>query len=171
MRISSDFARALLSEVERRMFDESQPRILWCLSALREEQVWRRANERSNSVGNLVLHLCGNIRQWMIHGLGGAEDERRREEEFAERGPIPTERLIEQFNQTMDEARAVLDRLDPALLLTERRVQGFDETGLSILIHVVEHLSYHTGQIAYITKASEDTDLGFYDGRDLNVTG
>lgn len=165
----AEVGRALIAEAKRRMFDESQARIVTCLRALSVEQVWRRPNAQSNSVGNLVLHLSGNIRQWIISGLGGAADERQRDAEFAERGPMPVEELLQRLNETMHEARATLDRVDPATLLQPRRVQGYSESGLSIIVHVVEHLSYHTGQIAYITKAAAATDLGFYRGQNLNA--
>lgn len=166
----ADFGGALIAEAKRRMFDESQPRIVQCLNTLTIEQVWRRPNPQSNSVGNLVLHLCGNIRQWIISGLGGAPDHRKRDSEFNEQGRIPVAELVQRFNDTMAEACSTLDRIDPATLLEVRRVQGFNETGLSIIVHVVEHLSYHTGQIAYVTKAAAGTDLAFYRGENLNAT-
>jgi uncharacterized damage-inducible protein DinB len=88
--------------------------------------------------------------------------------EFSERGGAPGEDVLARLEAVMAEAGAVLDGLDPGRLLEARRVQGFDETGLSILVHVVEHFSYHTGQIAYAVKAGKDLDLGFYRGVDLN---
>ena len=164
-------AAALIAECRHRIVGESRPRVLACLAKLNDEQIWRRPNERSNSAGNLVLHLCGNLRQWVVHGLGGAADIRERDAEFAQRGPIPSTELAERFSRTMDEVDRVLDRLDSADLLTPRRVQGFDETGVSVLVHATEHLSYHTGQITYITKAATDEDIGFYRGIELNRTG
>ena len=166
----SQFGRAVITEAKRRMFDESQPRVLTCLSTLNDEQIWHRANAQSNTVGNLVLHLCGNVRQWIVHGLGGEADHRQRDAEFAERGPIPAATLIGQFNQTLADARATLDRLDPSTLLAIHKTQGFDESGLSMIMHVVEHLSYHTGQITTMTKALTARDMGYYAGQDLNAT-
>ena len=119
----ADVGRALIAEAKRRMFDESQARIVQCLGKLTQEQIWRRPNVNSNSVGNLVLHLCGNIRQWIISGLGGAPDERQRDAEFAEQGPMPVEALLQRFDATMHEARATLDRVDPATLLEPRRAE------------------------------------------------
>ena len=118
-----------------------------------------------------MLHLAGNVRQWVVAGLGGAADVRERQAEFDAPGPMPTAELLGRLEQALSEAWAVLDGLDPASLLVPRRVQGFTESGLSILVHVVEHVSYHTGQIAYIVKARKDVDLGFYRGRDLDARG
>jgi len=118
-----------------------------------------------------VLHLAGNVRQYIIATLGGAEDVRERQKEFDEQGPLPTPELLGRLERTMAEASAVIDRLDTAALLRQHRVQGFDYTGLGVLVHVVEHFSYHTGQIAYIIKSRKNVDLGFYRGRDLNQRG
>jgi uncharacterized damage-inducible protein DinB len=164
-----EWGRALIRETERRLFEESLPRIEKCLSLLGEEEIWRRPNVRSNSVGNLVLHLAGNVRQWIVHALGGAPDERERDAEFAERGPVPKDELMATLLRSLDDVRRTLDGLDPATLLETRRVQGFDENGVSILVHVVEHFSYHVGQITWVTKAWRDVDTGYYAGLDLNA--
>lgn len=169
--MTNELGTALIAECKRRMFDESQARVNACLDRLSEAQVWQRPNAVSNSVGNLVLHLCGNIHQWVHHGLGGAADQRQRDREYEHAGPMPTDQLRLGFNQTLDEARRVIESLDPGGLLEPKPVQGFDETALSILIHVTEHLSYHTGQIVYITKALTGEQTGFYDGIDLNTGG
>ncbi len=168
---SREFGEALLRETRRRLFDESLPRIRRCLAELSPAELWQRPNEGSNSVGNLVLHLAGNVRQWIASGLGGAPDRRERSREFAERGPIPAAELLARLEAALAEAGAALDRADPERLLDPRRVQGFEETGLSILVHVVEHFSYHTGQIAWAVKAWKGVDLGFYRGRDLERKG
>ena len=170
MNNSQELGQALVKECHKRLFDESLPRIRKCLARLSEEEVWQRPNENTVSVGNLVLHLCGNVRQWIISGLGGAEDRRDRPLEFSEVGPISTTELLERLEGTMKEAGKILDGLEMETLLEERRVQGFDETGLSILIQVVEHFSYHTGQITYYVKSCKNIDLEYYSGIDLNDT-
>jgi uncharacterized damage-inducible protein DinB len=167
---AAELGKALIAECRRRLFDESAPRLTKCLELMTEEQIWSRPNAATASAGNLVLHLCGNARQWIVSGLGGAPDSRRRDEEFAERGPIPTGELVARLESTMSDVAATLDRLDPATLLEARRVQGFEESGLSILVHVVEHFSYHVGQVSYIVKSMKAVDLGYYAGRDLNET-
>ena len=156
------FSEALLEETRRRLFNESFPRLKQCLNTLTEQEIWTKPNANSNSVGNLSLHLCGNARQWIISGLGGAVDERLRQKEFDEKGPIPTSQLIELINQLEHDIEEVLQKLGPADLLKKRQVQTFQETGLSILVHVVEHFSYHVGQITYYVKLRKDIDTGYY---------
>ncbi|MFQ5789991.1 MAG: DinB family protein [Acidobacteriota bacterium] len=167
----ASFGRALISQCERRLFSESLPRVKKCLSQLTEEEIWHRPNPETVSAGNLVLHLCGNVRQWIVSGLGGAPDIRERSREFSELGPISSSQLVERLESTLAEARSVLKSVDPEHLLEERTVQGFRETGLSILVHVVEHFSYHVGQITYFVKSRKAMDLKYYQGVDLDRTG
>ncbi|MCU0448650.1 MAG: DUF1572 domain-containing protein [Bernardetiaceae bacterium] len=163
--------QTLLAEARRRLFTESGPRIHRCLGLLTEAEVWQRPNPSLNSAGNLVLHLCGNARQWILHGIGGRADHRQRQAEFDERGPVPTPLLLAQLDQLLAEIDQVLAQLTPEMLAQSRRVQGFDETVLSILVHVVEHFSYHVGQISYLTKLYKNVDLQYYGGHDLNTVG
>lgn len=167
----SEFGRALVEECKRRLFEESYPRIQKCIGMLTEEEIWRRPNEELVSVGNLVLHLCGNVRQWICSGLGRQPDERHRAREFSETGPIPTDELLKRLADTVHDAKDVLDGVDTDLLLERRSVQAYEETGLSIIIHVVEHFSYHTGQITYYTKLVKHVDTGYYAGHDLSRRG
>lgn len=152
------------------MIEESVARIKRCLHLLNEEEVWHRPNEHTVSVGNLVLHLCGNARQWILSGMGGQKDHRRRSEEFSEEGPIPISQLIRDLDALMAEIEQVLNQVTPEQLIKKRKVQGFDETGIGIIIHVVEHFSYHTGQIVYFVKSTKNIDLGLYSGIDLSQT-
>ena len=164
---TQDLRDALIREVVFRLYDESLPRILKCLDQLDEARIWWRPNESSNSIGNLVLHLSGNVRQWIYSGLGAYEDHRIRQTEFDERGPISKTELVSRLTETMEIARPVIMDIPVEELLSRRPVQTFEETGLTILVHVTEHFSYHTGQIAYITKMLTDRQLGFYDGISL----
>ncbi|MCB9080197.1 MAG: DUF1572 family protein [Lewinellaceae bacterium] len=163
------YHQLLIAEAKRRLFDESAPRILRCLEELSEAAVWERPNPQSNSAGNLVLHLCGNVRQWIVAALGNQADNRQRQQEFDEQGPIPKAELYRLLAVLEADVNTTLDQLQPGDLLRTYAVQGFSETGLSILIHVIEHFSYHTGQLAYLTKARLGTDLGFYRGHDLEA--
>jgi len=167
MATSDDLRDALVREVILRIYDECLPRIIKCLDQLDDSRIWWRPNENSNSIGNLVLHLCGNVRQWIYSGLGKNEDMRNRQTEFDERGPIPGEVLREKLVTTMELVRPVITNIPTEELLNIRSVQTFEETGLTILVHVTEHFSYHTGQIAYITKMLMNKPLGFYDGVSL----
>lgn len=159
---SQQFAQILLGETHRRLIEESIPRIEKCLAQLTVDEIWHRPNAQTVSVGNLVLHLCGNVRQWLIAGLGGQPDTRNRPEEFAETGPLPTKVLLHQLDQLRSEITALLPLLSPDQLTQNYTVQGFQETGVSILVHVVEHFSYHTGQISYAVKTRKNIDLGYY---------
>lgn len=155
-------AELFLKHARWRLNDDYWPRLKRCLDELSDEDIWRRPNDACNSVGNIMLHLCGNIRQWVVHGLGDAEDIRIRQAEFDERGPIPKDELIEKMQTTLNEVDAVLFRLDPETLTQPKRVQGYDETVLTVIFHIVEHFSYHLGQIVYNAKASKAVDFGFF---------
>lgn len=160
----SIFRDLLIREVKRRLFDESIPRLKLCLNHLSEDQIWHRPNEHSNSVGNLVLHLCGNMRQWILSGLAGQTDIRERDAEFSRTEPIPTAQLLGQLDALATEVNRALDEVQPEDLLSGHDVQTFRENGLSILVHVVEHFSYHVGQITYVVKATKNIDTGYYNG-------
>lgn len=134
-----------------------------------EEEIWTRFNASSNSAGNLVLHVCGNARQWLVSGLGGTEDHRQRAREFSEKGPLPTADLLLLMDNLEKDARHVLDCLSPEDLTNKYVIQGFSENGISVLIHVTEHASYHTGQISLLAKAAKNVDLKYYSGN-LDVT-
>jgi uncharacterized damage-inducible protein DinB len=141
--------------------DRYVPRILKCLQLLDEKEIWWRPNAASNAVGNLVLHLCGNVRQWIISGLGGKPDVRKRDEEFAKRGPVSRRTLIAILKQTVEEARQTLDSVSPATLGQEFAIQGYRVSGHTAVFSVYEHFAYHAGQIIYLTKLQRGKDLGF----------
>jgi uncharacterized damage-inducible protein DinB len=161
--VSSETGRAFLAEARRHLSQDYLPKIERCLERLTDEQVWWRASERSNSVGNLLLHLEGNLRQWVVCGVGGARDARTRDREFEERRRVPREELLNSLRDAVGEACDALARLDPEALLETRRVQGLDVTQLEAVFHAVEHFSMHTGQIILLTKMLADEDLAFYD--------
>lgn len=149
--------------------EENTPRIEKCLTELSEEEVWQRPNAASNSVGNLILHLCGNITQYVIASLGKRPDARDRDAEFAAEGGFSKAELLEKLTWTVKEAVETIRRASREELLRERAVQGFQMSGIGIIVHVCEHYSYHTGQIAFWTKILKNKDLGFYAGMDLTV--
>lgn len=158
-----NFRDLLITETKRRLFEESVTRLKKCLNQLTEEETWYRPNEHSNSMGNITLHLCGNVRQWILTGLGKQNDNRTRQQEFDERGPISTKALIQKVDNLMLEVEKVLDSITSEMLLEKHKVQVYEETGLSILIHVVEHFSYHVGQITYFVKWCKDIDTKYYE--------
>lgn len=145
------------------MSDDYLPKIERCLEELSDEDVWWRANPESNSIGNLLLHLAGNVRQWIVSGVGGAPDERVRQQEFDARSGITRAELLARLRQVLRDADAALAALDVSHLLEQRRIQGDDVVLLEAIFHVVEHFSMHTGQIILLTKMLKGGDLKFYD--------
>jgi uncharacterized damage-inducible protein DinB len=141
-------------------------RIDACLEKLTYDQIWDRAGDSSNAIGNLVLHLCGNLRQWIGTGVAGQPDIRVRDREFAARGDVQSDELRERLRVAVDEAVAIIEALPAGRLLEVTRVQRYDVTVLEAVYHVVEHFAQHTAQIIFATKAYTRDDLGFY--RHLN---
>ncbi len=154
-------AGLFLASAQERLAKLDLPLIVKSLQQLSEEEIWWRPNPASNSVGNLVLHLCGNVRQWIVSHLGGTEFRRDRDREFAEQGPIPRNQLVAQLRRTVRDASRVLMRMSDDSLAAKHTIQGLHVNGLEAVFHVVEHFSYHTGQIIYITKLKRAHDLRF----------
>ena len=161
---------ALFLDTSRKLlFDQHWPRIKTCVESLTTEQIWWRPNEASNSIGNLLLHLNGNVSQWIVTSFNHGEDKRNRPAEFAAKEGGTAKELLDRLGATLDEATQVLDRLTPAELLAKYEVQGYHTNGVYVVYHVVEHFGMHYGQIAYITKLISGKDLGFH--KELNKTG
>lgn len=156
-----DAASEFLERVSERLGQHYLPQIVKCLEKLSESEIWWRPNEESNSAGNLALHLAGNVRQWIISGIGGVADVRQRELEFSERGPLPRPALIALLRGTVNEACRVLDCLPPRTLGASFSRQGYHMTRFSAISNVVEHFALHTGQIIYIAKLKTGRDLRF----------
>jgi hypothetical protein len=152
-------ASLFLANSQQLLAKHNLPHIVECLQQLSEEEIWWRPNPASNSAGNIVLHLCGNVRQWIISGLGGAADTRQRDREFAERGPISRQALVTQLRRTVRDACRVLGKLCDDSLARKYVIQGYHVTGLDAAYRVTEHFGYHTGQIIYITKLKRALDL------------
>jgi hypothetical protein len=123
-----------------------------CLGQLTDEQVWWRPRPSLNSIGNLILHLCGNLRQWIVAGLGVRADVRDRPAEFAERGPIPKAELMGKLAAVVGEAKQVLGKLTARQLLEVRHVQDFDVTGLVAVFDSIPHFRGHTQEIVHLTR-------------------
>ena len=156
-------ARGVAQEFRRRLLGEQLPRIAKCCELLGEERVWQRPGPTTNSVGNLLLHLAGNTTQWILAVFTELPDARERDAEFAARGGRTTQELLAQLGDVYARACDVVDGVPVAELLAPRVVQGFDETGLSAILHVLEHSAGHAGQIYAWTKQVTGQDLAFYD--------
>lgn len=142
--------------------EELAGRIATCLGMLNEEQIWARGSVHQNAAGNLVLHLCGNVRQWIVAGVGEAADVRHRDAEFAATGGMAADELAGKLHGTVSEAVQVLRSLPHEQLTRRLAVQGYDVSKFEAIYHVVEHFAMHTGQILFVTKMLTGADLGFY---------
>jgi uncharacterized damage-inducible protein DinB len=160
--IKKGFGEEYIAYCRQRLVKEYLPRIERCLEILTEDEIWWRAHETDNSIGNLVLHLSGNVRQWIICGLGGEEDHRNRAKEFSERERLPKDHLLKILRQAISDVDKTLETFNVENLLEVRHIQVYDVTCLDALSHVVEHFAQHLGQIIYITKLKKGVDLKFY---------
>ncbi|HKN21577.1 MAG TPA: DinB family protein [Terracidiphilus sp.] len=165
----SELTALFLDSSRKLLFGQHWPRMKTCVESLTREQIWWRPNEASNSIGNLLLHLNGNVRQWLVASFNRDEDTRNRPAEFAAQGGGTAAELLDRLGATLEEAAQVLDRMTPAELLANYEVQGYHTNGLYVVYHVVEHFGMHYGQIVYITKLLSAKDLGFY--KELDKTG
>jgi uncharacterized damage-inducible protein DinB len=161
------FYKEFIAQSVKRI-NQSTDKITACMNELDEKDVWVSPNEHLNSVGNLILHLCGNIRQHIISSLGGVEDTRERDLEFSATGGFTKGELIARLQDTVAEAVNTIQNSGREELLRKRIAQGVSHSGIDGIIHVTEHYSYHTGQIIFLTKLFKNIDLGFYAGIDLN---
>jgi uncharacterized damage-inducible protein DinB len=129
-----------------------------------------RTNENSNSIGNLIHHLNGNVRQWILAGACGKADNRDRNFEFDNRRVFRKIELVDLLENLSSELEEMLPSLLHKNFLSIKKVQCYEENTIGILIHAIEHFSYHTGQIVYITKTLKNKDLAFYADDSLNST-
>lgn len=157
-----DSSDLLFLDYSARKLRQYAGRVEDCLGRLNEEQIWARGEETENAVGNLVLHLAGNVRQWIVAAVGGRPDIRQRDAEFAERGGVAGSDLAAQLRGIVEEAAGVIEALVPGRLTQRIIVQKYDVTVLEAVYHVVEHFSGHTGQIIYATKLLTGEELGYY---------
>lgn len=157
-------AAAFLSLSRDKLQNQLWPRLESTVQRLSHEQTWWRPNPHCNTIGNLLLHLDGNLRQWILSFLGGAPDTRRRQEEFQEVEQLAPEELLRRLKTTLDEVAGLLAKFPPEELGRSRRHPVLDRevTGMEAIYTVVEHFSMHLGQILSMAKEQLDVDLGFY---------
>ncbi len=161
--IAQEFIEESIFRIEK-----NTTKIIKCLGCLSEEQIWMRPNEVSNSIGNLLLHICGNTRQYLISALGDQPDIRERDAEFSAKGGYDKEELQHKLSVTVEQAINSIRVIDEDRLMKIHSVQGFEFSGIAIIVHVTEHYSHHTGQIIFLTKVLTGNDLAFYSNTDLN---
>jgi hypothetical protein len=130
-----------------------------CLGKLSDAQIWERHGAHENTVGNLVLHLCGNMRQWVIGGVGGAPDVRERDAEFCAEGGMDGEELMSRYSVTVDEALKIIAGTPASRLVEIIHPQGRTVSVLDAIYQVVGHVQQHVGQIILLTKQMTAADL------------
>jgi uncharacterized damage-inducible protein DinB len=145
------------------LLTEYRTKLRLAVEALPEEAIWTRVNPQSNSVGNLLLHLCGNVRQWLITGVGGGPDVRQRSAEFAAKDGPKRAELMARLNQTLDEFERVFDTLTDESMVQQRTIQGREMTVLDAIFSCVEHFAQHLGQIILIAKVHSPQAIQFYE--------
>ena len=160
----------LSKEIETRIIECGIYRIISCIEKLGEDHLYYRPNENSNSINNQVLHLDGNIRQWLISTMSNTKDTRQRSNEFDSENRKSKTELIVILNLLEKDIRKILINIESIDLTKNQTVQCYVESNLSIIVHVIEHFSYHVGQITYITKMLLDIDTGYYAGQELDKT-
>jgi hypothetical protein len=165
----SDITTRFIEFSRSKLLDEYWPRLRTSVESLSDDQVWWRPNEASNSIGNLMLHLNGNVQQWLVGSFNAQNDTRNRPAEFAERYGVSSAVLLQRLGATVQDASAVLSRITETDLMRTYSIQGYTVIGLQAVYHVVEHFGMHLGQILYVTKLLRGDDLGFY--KQLDKTG
>lgn len=155
-------AQTFLDKSRRLIVSDYVPKIERCLDDLTDTDIWWRPNEASNSIGNLILHLCGNVTMWIVGGVGALPFARDRQQEFDERRNIPSAELKRRLRGVVEQADKVLSALGADDLLSRRQIQGYDVTVLEAIYHVVEHFGMHTGQIIVLSKARLGYELNLW---------
>lgn len=144
---------ALMTREASRELDEAMRVIRHCVGQLDDDQVWWRPEPSMNSVANLMLHLAGNVRQWITCGVGDRRDDRNRPQEFAERGPISRQTLVERLEAVISSAQETMSATTADDLETSLRIQAFEVTGLGAILHSVSHFRGHTQEIVHMTRS------------------
>lgn len=142
----------LYLEESQKQFIKARDRVNHCLNQLDDADIWWTPQEPCNSIGIILQHVCGNLRQWVLSGVGGAPDTRNRPKEFVIEEKPPKAVMQKTFNEVLDGVLAVLKDLDPERLSEHHRIQGFDASLLGAIYVAVTHLDIHVGQILYITR-------------------
>jgi hypothetical protein len=154
--MSQDLNSVAIDALQNRITKNLPGQIRHCLEELTEDQIWWRANEKSNSIGNLVLHVSGSMRHYLCRGLGGFTYDRNRPGEFAERGPVPKEQLISIFDETIRQATETFQKFDGSRLADPSVEPGYQPAIFDQILGIAIHLAIHTGQIVYATKMLQE---------------
>ena len=157
--MNDELGKAYLDWCRFRLMNHYWPRVQHCIGVLSQNDIWWREHEANNSVGNLLLHLTGNLNQFILAGVGGAPDTRDKPQEFAERQRMPKEALMSALERALLETDRTLAAFEPSRFLDRTSVQDRERPYLEVISVVVEHFALHVGQIIYITKMKTGKDL------------
>jgi len=157
--MNDELGKAYLDWCRFRLMNHYWPRVQHCIGVLSQNDIWWREHEANNSVGNLLLHLTGNLNQFILAGIGGAPDTRDKPQEFAERQRMPKESLMSALERALLETDRTLASFEPSRFLDRTSVQNRERPYLEVISVVVEHFALHVGQIIYITKMKTGKDL------------
>lgn len=141
--------------------------VVKALDFIDEKELWQLPVENGMSLGNQILHSCGNMRQYIISSLGNQIDSRKRDLEFKTKSQLEKKVLLKQLKETIDASIQIIKKTNEQEYLKVKKVQAFSFSGIGLVLHAVEHFSYHVGQIAFWVKFLTQKDLGFYNGIDL----
>ena len=158
-----ELAREFIARSRYYLTEEYRTKLRRAVEAIPADAIWRRPNDQSNSVGNLLLHLAGNVRQWIVSGVGGAADTRDRPAEFSTGGGVSPEELLARLDAVLKEADQVLAGLSPLDLMDRRTIQGRDVSVMAAVYSAVQHFSTHLGQIIWVAKEVSPGAIRFYD--------
>jgi uncharacterized damage-inducible protein DinB len=150
--------------------EEGQRMIHIAMSKIGEESLWQLPFANGLSLGNQLLHICGNMNQYAIASLGERVDMRKRDLEFSTKEGFSKADLLKKLNQTVFQAIQTIQATSEVKYSEVRQVQCFKFSGVGVLLHAVEHFSYHVGQVAFWIKQLTEEDLGFYKNQDLMQT-
>lgn len=159
--MDSEIARLFIDQSVKE-FRKQLSQIETCILRLNEDQIWSRGAPHENSIGNLILHLCGNVRQWICSGIGREQDVRDRESEFSAAGGVGSDGLLSRLKQTVNQAIDVISAVTSQRLLEKITPQNVEVTVLAAIYHVAGHFQLHAGQIIFATKIYAGEDLGLY---------
>lgn len=152
----------LVNEFKRRLFLESYHRIFKCLSMISEEELWFTPNKNTPSMGSLILHLCGNCKEWVLSGIGNEPNNRDRDKEFEKHPNIKKSDLVFVMENLKVKMTEVVETIDDDELNKFVRIRDWNESIFSVLIHVIEHFAYHTGQITTLSKLICNRPTNYY---------
>ena len=158
----------IIDQLQKRLIAESIYRIRKCLDLVNDEQIWQTPSDRILSIGISIVHLDGNVRQWLGSVCERNELPRDRAAEFKSNNTLERSKLLDLLNSLEETIRLRSKQLEHINLEDTLTIQGIPTNGLDAIVHVIEHFSYHTGQITLLTKWFSGQSTGYYSHLNLD---